>query len=655
MVPFLRGSFFLIFCLIGTVLAEIIPSSNCIPWSLSIVGIPGGIPNRTTIFTNMTPGATAAEINAAIAAAPSNSVVYLPSGTYNLSANLNAKTGITLRGDGMSNTVLVVTQGTYGIRCASTGISAQNHGLVSGYTKGSSNLVVADSTGLSIGSLLILTETNEPGLVFSAWGTKGGETFTASDDGGGKLLLTTTDPCPFWWMGMTVMFSTTGALPGGLTAGVYFYLSKVDDSHFKVSTTDVNATNGVVLNYSTAGSPVNTVTPVTYRLTHDELISQTNCLQLLYQQIVEVQSIAGNNLVIWPPLVYDLKAALTPVYAHNNAAVTTMFGVENMSIIVSNTALYGFYSELGKYLWIKGCEIAYGEIANTGFVDDFRSEIRDCYIHDTRSANEGYGVLDYGCVTGQLIENNIFCGHYVGVVFEQTVGSIVGYNYFWRTRSGLVGSIQVTQISANHGPHGMMNLFEGNMANGIWNDGYHGSTSHQTMFRNQFHGLDIYTNGQQCVNLYQWSYYHSLVGNILGDASWSSPTGYYTTFLLVTNDPGGNSKIHTIYGRLGQVQGELGNLDSVVTNTMIRHGNYDFYNSATLWEPTIADHNLPASLYLTSKPTWFSNATWPPIGPDVSGMTNMIPAQYRYLGLDYAGSTIQILGKATFKGKATIR
>jgi hypothetical protein len=41
---------------------------------------------------------------------------------------------------------------------------------------------------------------------------------------------------------------------------------------------------------------------------------------------------------------------------------------------------------------------------------------------------------------------------------------------------------------------------------------------------------------------------------------------------------------------------------------------------------------LPASLYLASKPSWFGKVTFPPIGPDVSGHANKIPAQIRYEG-----------------------
>src|ERR1019366_4928140 len=41
-------------------------------------------------------------------------------------------------------------------------------------------------------------------------------------------------------------------------------------------------------------------------------------------------------------------------------------------------------------------------------------------------------------------------------------------------------------------------------------------------------------------------------------------------------------------------------------------------------------HSLPASLYLSSRPSWWASASWPAIGPDVSGLAQSIPAQSCY-------------------------
>ena len=57
----------------------ILSSSRATDWSRP--GVAGGVPNRTTICATLDPGATAAQINSAIAACPANQVVFLDAGT----------------------------------------------------------------------------------------------------------------------------------------------------------------------------------------------------------------------------------------------------------------------------------------------------------------------------------------------------------------------------------------------------------------------------------------------------------------------------------------------------------------------------------------------------------------------------------------------
>ena len=64
--------------------------------------------------------------------------------------------------------------------------------------------------------------------------------------------------------------------------------------------------------------------------------------------------------------------------------------------------------------------------------------------------------------------------------------------------------------------------------------------------------------------------------------------------------------------------------------TMLRHGNYDYFNNAVVWDPLIADHTIPSSLYLSAKPAFFKDLRWPAIGPDLNPMTGAIPAQKRF-------------------------
>jgi hypothetical protein len=75
--------------------------------------------------------------------------------------------------------------------------------------------------------------------------------------------------------------------------------------------------------------------------------------------------------------------------------------------------------------------------------------------------------------------------------------------------------------------------------------------------------------------------------------------------------------------------------------TMLRHMNYDYFTNTVkhcgeAGEPGCqggdASVALPPSLYRATKPSWFGGIAWPPIGPDVAGYANKIPAQIRFEG-----------------------
>src|SRR5262245_28702570 len=84
--------------MVGIAQQPIVAPSRSINWQSA--GVPGGIPARTTVCATLNPGATAVDINAAIAACPSGQVVLLNAGTYNLATGVlfNNKSNVTLRG-----------------------------------------------------------------------------------------------------------------------------------------------------------------------------------------------------------------------------------------------------------------------------------------------------------------------------------------------------------------------------------------------------------------------------------------------------------------------------------------------------------------------------------------------------------------------------
>lgn len=86
----------------------ILPAVRRINWD---PGVRGGIINRSTVYTNLPAGSTAATIQNALNYCPSNQIVQLDAGNYELNARLQIPSYVTLRGAGVSNTVLSARPG----------------------------------------------------------------------------------------------------------------------------------------------------------------------------------------------------------------------------------------------------------------------------------------------------------------------------------------------------------------------------------------------------------------------------------------------------------------------------------------------------------------------------------------------------------------
>ena len=152
---------------------EIIPADRRIDWSQA--GIPGGIPNRTTICATFNPGATAAQINKAIATC-NNGVVYLNAGTYTLSSGITfvGTSNVTLRGAGPDQTILKFTGtdgcgGLYANICigGSSNVWSGNvpstniRNWTAGYAKGTTKVTLDSTAGLTVGTIIILDQLND--------------------------------------------------------------------------------------------------------------------------------------------------------------------------------------------------------------------------------------------------------------------------------------------------------------------------------------------------------------------------------------------------------------------------------------------------------------------------------------------------------------
>lgn len=349
-------------------------------------------------------------------------------------------------------------------------------------------------------------------------------------------------------------------------------------------------------------------------------------------QMTMVTAVSGQNLTIDPPLYHAYAQAQRP-QVWKLTAVTGYAGVEDLQIErVSPTGFEG-YSNFKliacAYCWVKNVESKMAQFRHVDLDRSFRSEVRDSYFND--GMNHGTGGFAYGVVaanrsTDNLIENNIFYHlRHSMVIKEGAAGNVFGYNY---SVASYQGENWLAADMNAHGAHSHMNLFEGNIGAKIYADFTHGSSSYNTFLRNHVvrtsSALNV-TNALRAVDVERTQFYYSFVGNVLG-----LPGQTWTAFEDGgSRDAGAGRYVYT-WGYFSD--GGASSVDPRSKATVLRHGNYDYQSQSAKWDGAIADRNLPASLYRTSKPSFFGGLAWPSIGPDISPVAGTIPAKERYEG-----------------------
>src|SRR5438132_7198475 len=146
--------------------------SRAVEWTSA--GVSGGIPNRATICTTLNPGATATQINNAIAACPSGQVVFLNAGTFNLSSGINMrKNNITLRGAGAAQTILrfsgttgcFIGEGAAISVCSGEqldfGSVIHSANWTAGYATGTTVITLSNTTGLVVGNHMMIDQLDD--------------------------------------------------------------------------------------------------------------------------------------------------------------------------------------------------------------------------------------------------------------------------------------------------------------------------------------------------------------------------------------------------------------------------------------------------------------------------------------------------------------
>lgn len=340
-------------------------------------------------------------------------------------------------------------------------------------------------------------------------------------------------------------------------------------------------------------------------------------------QAVEVTGVSGNTIDFKPALFWSMDVSGPPKVTVYGKDWLRNGGIESLKIRHNNSLsaeplkfLYTAYS------WAKDVEIENSKVQAIYMIWAYDCQLQSNYIHDSTMSGSGggYGIL-LEQSTGCLVENNASRRFAADILVDDgSVANVIAYNYQQDLKYYDAGWNQTSY--GNHSSHPMFTLWEGNVGTTFFSDDIHGSASHQTLFRNRFTGWvsDSLTKQNFAVAFDTWHYDNNVVGNILGTAGKSlvyemSPAASAYSF---------NSKTIYALGYAGSGQP----IDPKTASTLYRHGNFDYVTQSVIWNPGVSNHSLPASLYYSSRPSWYpSSIPWPAIGPDVSGLSNKIPAQ----------------------------
>lgn len=539
--------------------AQIIPDTRRITWQ-GHVGVAGGIPNVTTIYTNLYPSGEddGDMIRAAMAYCPSNQVVMLCPGTFTVGGDIDFQrigSGKVLRGYSPEKTKLVLTNG----------------------------LIIMRGGQFSENAL-----TNSVDL--------------AADAFKGSTMI------------------ELASMPSWVVVGGIYLLDSLDDTNevYAVGTSENETARGYreIMGAGARGRG----------------------------QIVKVTARAGNAISVEIPLYDTYRTSFVAQISqcgYDASYVNSLrrSGIENFTIENAYDEVSGnsIKMENAENSWIRNVVVTNcpgGIGAQVSF--SYRCEIRDSLFVDSHRYGSGqaYGVALYHLSSACLIENNVFQRLHVATSCQYGAsGNVIGYNCIMESKAD---SGQAPSIST-HGVHAYMNLWEGNWCQTkVLFDWSHGSAGYNTVFRNRILGYRSPATLDQCaISIEYYSRHCNVVGNVLGAAGWHN--AYLFAPPLTCQDV--SKPIYKLGYFVNYGCGFSTRYDTLPVNDTLIAVNWDTVTATNngLVLNGFATSDVPASLYLPSKPAFFGGSPWPVFnGPAASTSITNLPAGWRYTQLTNA-------------------
>lgn len=358
----------------------------------------------------------------------------------------------------------------------------------------------------------------------------------------------------------------------------------------------------------------------------------------------------GNQVFFWPPSEYSFSSnKARSQYLYINFLQYS--GLEDIHLDLKARVNIGINMANAMGSWIKGVSSFYARKAHVAVNYSYGYEITKCTFDGalTYAANAGIGLHLESHTSGFHIYDNVMRSNYpaIEIYLGHSVGAIQ-HNYFLNSQGGLA-PIDI------HNAHNFKVLVQGNVGYGFLQDGYFGGADKWLLFRNWFHGSEAAFGARKVLNLGHFTRDFTVLNNVLGNP--------YTNWVAYIQQSGWNNS-NTAIRRYGYPN--MGNDTYTGTNNTIQATNYPFMDFF-VWSNTLEHANIEyrsIGTWTTNYDAGTTNRTyrysywnehdsqypppywtntglvtppWPPIGEDVAGYTNLIPAMVRFHNLTDSG------------------
>jgi hypothetical protein len=556
--------------------ASFLLPGQAIDWTGTGVGT---IPARAVSCAQLTPAASLAKINAALASCPSGEAVTLAPGTYTIPGTLRVPSNVTLRGAGADKTILNATgSGESVILLGAGSVPFAPRVISGGATTGSTQITLGTTLGISAGKYLVITEANDPAYVTSA-GSGGncnwcdGGWSTTGNFARGQIVEVT------GVSGNTV--TVYPALYSGYTHAAIAVAFSMAASHAGVEDLQVRANNtGYAANFAMDLCAYCWVKAVESNYADGDHVAVS------WGFHDEIRDNYFSNAFLHTPGTYDSNVKLV---------------LKTSSSLVENNIIERTHVAVMLQWGAAGNVIAYNY--TTG---EF----------DSGSPNVVTGGLDYHGAHPQfnLIEGNVMTVFYADSVWGSSSETTAFRNWFVGTNhvcAPLSGRDTVNCAGKN-------GYYEYQAARAV-------QVSYVSL-RNNFIGNLLGSSQMQSL---------AISGKAIPQSSRLEYPSVrpYDAAQLWTFGYGSEGDDGLGNGCGGGVP--PCHLEGNSAHQLL-HGNYENLGQKTVWASGMSQV-LPASLYLPGKPAWWGSSAFPAIGPDVKngtgpGSHNLgIPAQNCYL------------------------